>query len=104
MNEKGTLVVKFFLHVSKDEQKERIQERLKNRSKNWKFSKSDVLERKYWKKYQSAFDLMIENTHTQEAPWVIVPADDKWFRDYIIYKTLFDRLSKLRMSFPKAET
>jgi PPK2 family polyphosphate:nucleotide phosphotransferase len=101
--QKGTVVIKFFLHISKKEQLLRIDERLKNRSKNWKFSAEDVKERKYWNQYMTAFEKMINATSTQQAPWIVVPADNKWYRDYILSKTLVSTLTKLKMSFPKAK-
>lgn len=99
--QKGTVVIKFFLHISKKEQKIRIDERLKNRSKNWKFSIEDVKERKHWNHYMKVFEKMLMATSTQHAPWVIVPADSKWYRDFIISKTLVTALQKLKMCFPK---
>ncbi len=99
--QKGTLVVKFFLHISKKEQKIRINERLKNRSKNWKFSTEDVKERKHWDQYMFSFEKMLAATTTKHAPWTLVPADNKWYRDYIVSKTLVEALQKLKMSFPK---
>lgn len=101
--QKGTVIVKFFLHISKKEQKFRIDERLKNRSKNWKFSIEDVKERKHWDEYMVAFQKMLEATSTKHSPWVVVPADNKWYRDYIISQTLVNTLAKLKMSFPKAQ-
>lgn len=101
--QKGTVIVKFFLHISKKEQKLRIDERLKNRSKNWKFSTEDVKERKHWDEYMSSFQKMLAATTTKHAPWVVVPADNKWYRDYIVSKTLVETLAKLKMSFPKAK-
>lgn len=103
LNNKGTVVVKFFLHISKEEQKKRIAERLKDRSKNWKFSKQDIAERKYWDEYQDVFEKMINQTSTKHAPWVVVPADHKWYRDFIVSKTLVRELKNLKMSFPKAD-
>lgn len=100
--QKGTVVVKFFLHISKKEQKKRIDERLQNRSKNWKFSLADIEERKFWNQYHKAFDKMISETSTKQAPWTVVPSDDKWYRDYVVSKTLVEKLSELKMSFPKA--
>lgn len=100
--QKGTVVIKFFLHISKKEQKMRIKERLKDRSKNWKFSKADIKERKHWDKYMLSFEDMIAATSTKQAPWIVVPADNKWYRDYIVSKTLVETLSKMKMSFPKA--
>jgi PPK2 family polyphosphate:nucleotide phosphotransferase len=103
LSQKGTLVVKFFLHISKKEQKQRITARLKNRSKNWKFSKQDVIERKFWNQYQQAFNKMINATSTNHAEWVVVPADNKWYRDFIISQTLIKKLEKLKMRFPKVK-
>jgi PPK2 family polyphosphate:nucleotide phosphotransferase len=101
LSEKGTVVVKFFLHISKDEQKRRIQERIKNLSKNWKFSVEDIKERKRWDEYQKVFQEMLTETNTKHSPWTVVPADDKWYRDYLVSKTLVEGLRKLKMSFPK---
>ncbi|MBC7458923.1 MAG: polyphosphate kinase 2 family protein [Bdellovibrionaceae bacterium] len=101
--EKGTVVVKFFLHISKKEQKKRIEERLKDRSKNWKFSKEDIKERKHWDEYMTSFEKMIQATSTRHAPWTIVASDNKWYRNYVISKTLVQELEKLKMSFPKAK-
>ena len=100
--QKGTVVIKFFLHISKKEQKSRIQERLKNLSRNWKFSAADVKERKHWNQYRNAFQKMLNATSTKHSPWTIVPADDKWYRDYIISKTIVRQLKTLKMSFPKS--
>lgn len=102
LNQKGTVVLKFLLHISKKEQKIRIDERLKNRSKNWKFSAEDVKERKHWDEYMIAFEKMVNATSTKHAPWTIVPADNKWYRDYVVSKVLVDQLKQLKMSFPKA--
>ena len=102
--QKGTVIVKFFLHISKKEQKKRLTERLKDLSKNWKFSKDDLKERERWDDYMTAYDKMLEQTSTKHAPWTVVPADHKWYRNYIISKTLVDELEKIKMSFPKAQT
>ncbi len=101
--QKGTVVLKFFLHISKDEQKGRIQERLQNRSKNWKFSEEDIKERKHWDKYMQVFQKMLDATSTKHAPWTVVPADNKWYRDFIVSKTIVESLENLKMSFPKAD-
>jgi PPK2 family polyphosphate:nucleotide phosphotransferase len=98
--QKGTVVIKFFLHISKKEQKRRITERLENRSKNWKFSAADAKERKYWDQYQVSFEKMLKSTSTKHAPWTVVPSDRKWYRDFIVSKTLVHSLEKLKMSFP----
>lgn len=98
----GIEVVKFFLHISKDVQKKRLDERLKDHTKNWKFSPDDLKERKYWNEYMNVFEEMIKFTSTSQCPWHVIPADNKWYRNYLITKLLVDRLSKLKMSFPKS--
>lgn len=103
LSQEGTVVVKFLLHISKEEQKTRFQDRLRDHSKNWKFSEADMHERKFWNKYMYAFDEMIQNTNTQHAPWYVIPADNKWYRNYLISKTLVKALSQLNMSFPKSK-
>lgn len=102
LNQKGTVVVKFFLHISKKEQKVRIDKRLNDLSKNWKFSSEDVKERKHWNEHMASFEKMLNATSTKHAPWTIVAADNKWYRNYIVSKTLVERLMQLTMSFPKA--
>jgi PPK2 family polyphosphate:nucleotide phosphotransferase len=99
--DEGTTVVKFFLHVSKEEQKNRLGERLKDSKKNWKFSPSDLKERKHWNGYMSAFQEMIDATSTEHAPWTVIPADKKWYRNYLISKEVVRVLSELPMKFPK---
>ncbi|MBX2994932.1 MAG: hypothetical protein KF681_08920 [Bdellovibrionaceae bacterium] len=102
LSEKGTVVLKFFLHISKKEQKERLDDRLKDLSKNWKFSPDDVKERRHWDEYMDVFEEMLQNTSTEHAPWTVVPADHKWYRNYVISKTLVEKLRTLKMKFPKA--
>src|ERR1700719_3234379 len=97
----GIAVVKFFLHVSKQEQKRRFLERLDNPEKNWKFSAADVKERKYWNDYQSAYEKMIRNTASEHAPWVVVPADNKWFSRLLVVATVVDALSEMKLEYPK---
>lgn len=101
--EKGTVVLKFFLHISKDEQKERLQERLRDRTKNWKFSDDDIKERRHWDRYQEAFDQMLAQTHTKHAPWHVIPANHKWYRDYLTARAIVEALEGLKMKFPKAQ-
>ena len=101
--QKGTVVLKFFLHISKDEQKTRLQDRLHDSKRNWKFSEDDVKERHYWNDYMKVFDQMIQATDTKHAPWHVIPANNKWFRDYLISKITVEALSKLKMSFPKVK-
>ncbi len=101
LSERGTVVLKLFLHISKDEQKRRLKDRLQDAKKNWKFSEGDIVERKFWNKYMKAFEKMIQNTDTDHAPWHVIPADNKWYRNYLISKITVDALSGLDMSFPK---
>ena len=100
--EQGTVVIKIFLHISKREQKKRFEDRLKDPSKNWKFSAADRKERVHWNKYQDVFEKMINATNTAHAPWHVIPADNKWYRDLAVSRILVGKLEKLRMSFPKA--
>ncbi len=101
MVENGTVIIKFLLHISKSEQKERLEARLKDPTKNWKFSKADIKERKFWNQYMSAFDKMLAATHTSYAPWHVIPADKKWYRNYLISKIIKDTLSDGDFRFPK---
>jgi PPK2 family polyphosphate:nucleotide phosphotransferase len=98
----GTIILKFLLHISKAEQKQRLEERLEDHTKNWKFSPQDIEERKLWNPYMDVFGKMIKNTNTEHAPWHAIPSDKKWYRNYLVTKTLVDRLSDLKMKFPKA--
>ena len=100
----GTIVVKFLLHISKQEQKKRLAERIKDRRKNWKFSENDIQERNFWKQHMHAFQDMIEHTNTKHAPWHVIPANHKWFRNYVVTKTLVDTIKELKMKFPRIET
>jgi len=99
----GTVVRKFFLHVSKKEQKKRFLERLDEPEKNWKFSASDVRERACWDDYQSAYEDMIRNTATKHAPWYVVPADNKWFTRLVISTVIVDTLESLDLGYPKVD-
>ena len=99
--ENGTIVIKFFLHLSKKEQKKRFIERIDNPEKNWKFSAADTAERKFWDKYQEAYSEMISATSMKQAPWYILPADDKWFTRICIGSVIFIELEKLKLSYPK---
>jgi PPK2 family polyphosphate:nucleotide phosphotransferase len=100
LTDEGTVVRKFFLHISKDEQRERLQERLDNPAKNWKFEHGDVEERKRWDSYQAAYADAIAETSTEAAPWYIVPSDQKWFRNIAISNILLDTLESLNMEYP----
>lgn len=97
----GIAVVKFFLHLSKKEQKRRFLERLNNEEKYWKFSAADLKERKYWEDYQDAYEKMIRYTATDFAPWVIVPADNKWFSRLLVVATIVATLDRLNLEYPK---
>jgi PPK2 family polyphosphate:nucleotide phosphotransferase len=99
----GILVVKFFLHLSKKEQKKRFLERLEDSKKNWKFSMADIKERGYWKQYQDAYEETIQNTATKEAPWYVVPADNKWFTRVVAAMAIVTTLNDLNLSFPDVE-
>ncbi|MBL7849413.1 MAG: polyphosphate kinase 2 family protein [Cyclobacteriaceae bacterium] len=99
--ENGMIIMKFFLHVSKKEQKKRFLERIDDSSKNWKFSLSDLKERGYWKDYQKAYEEAISQTSTKHAPWFIIPADDKWFTRLAIASIIYREFEKLKFSYPK---
>ncbi|MBD0386953.1 MAG: polyphosphate kinase 2 family protein, partial [Nostoc sp. C3-bin3] len=96
-------VVKFFLHISKDEQKRRLESRLENPDKHWKFSSNDLKERVLWDDYQAAFEDMINNCSTAHAPWYVVPANNKWYRNLVVARTIADTLEAINPQFPPAE-
>ena len=98
--ENGIIPIKIFLHVSKDEQKARILDRIEDPSKNWKFSAADLAERELWPQYQSAFEDMIKNTSTECAPWYVVPADNKWFARALVTEILLDTLKTINPKYP----
>jgi PPK2 family polyphosphate:nucleotide phosphotransferase len=104
LSRNGIVILKFFLHLSKKEQKARFLERLDEPEKNWKFSTSDVLERKHWDEYMSAYEDMIRNTSTKCAPWHVVPADHKWFTRLAVAEAIIDALEALDLSFPKVDS
>lgn len=97
----GTLILKFFLHISKDEQKKRLLERLDNREKYWKFSLSDLAERQYWDDYQKAYEMMLAKTSTDAAPWYIIPADYKWAARTLVSDIIATKIEGLPLSYPK---
>jgi len=97
----GIAVVKFFLHVSKDEQKRRFMARLDTPEKNWKFSTSDLKERAFWDDYQRAYEEAIRATATEYAPWYVVPADHKWFTRLVVAQVLVNELKALKLEYPK---
>jgi len=97
----GVAVRKFFLHVSRKEQKKRFLERLENPDKNWKFSASDIKEREHWDDYMQAYDDMIRNTATKHAPWYVVPADNKWFTRLVVAAAIVKTLGSLGLKYPE---
>ncbi len=99
----GVVIRKFFLHVSKEEQKKRFLERLEDSKKNWKFSMADVQERGFWKDYQEAYEEMIRHTATKHAPWYVIPADTKWFTRLAVAAAIIDALKELDLAFPDVD-
>ena len=99
----GTIIRKFFLHVSQEEQKKRFLERLEDSKKNWKFSMDDIKERKFWDDYQEAYEEMVQNTATKRAPWYLIPADNKWYGRLVIASAIIDALSGLDLKFPDVD-
>jgi PPK2 family polyphosphate:nucleotide phosphotransferase len=97
----GTKTIKFFLYVSQDEQKKRFLERLEDPEKHWKFSAADVKERSYWKDYMKAYERMIQNTATKNAPWYVVPADNKWYTRVVVVSAIIAGLASLDLDYPK---
>jgi PPK2 family polyphosphate:nucleotide phosphotransferase len=103
LHRNGIAVVKFFLHISKSEQKRRFLERAENPEKNWKFSASDMAERGFWDQYQDAYQDMIRNTATQHSPWYVVPANNKWFTRVIVASAIIDTLTSLDLAYPRVD-
>ena len=101
LSENGFAVIKLFLHVSKDEQKKRLTDRILVKKKNWKFSMSDIHERQYWDRYQEMYEDMITQTSTAYAPWYIIPADNKWYTRYVVAEIVVSVLERINPSFPK---
>src|SRR6266436_3929365 len=99
----GIVIRKFFLHLSKQEQKKRFLERLDQPEKNWKFSAADVREREYWDDYMDAYEDMIRNTSTKHSPWFVIPADNKWFTRLVLAAAIVDTLDDLDLSYPKVD-
>ena len=95
--------MKFFLNISKDEQRNRFLARLDTPEKNWKFSTGDLKERKYWNNYRKAFEDMVNETSTDYAPWHVIPADNKWFSRIAIGKIIYEKMKSLDLKYPLAE-
>ena len=97
----GTTILKFYLHIDKEEQKKRLQARLDDPSKHWKFRRDDLKERALWQDYLQAYEDVLNKTSTDAAPWYIVPANHKWYRDWVIAKTLVESLEGLKLNYPE---
>ncbi|HEV7766226.1 MAG TPA: polyphosphate kinase 2 family protein [Thermoanaerobaculia bacterium] len=103
LTDNGTLILKFFLHISKDEQRKRLQERIEDPTKRWKFQHGDLEERKLWDHYQRAYEEALSLCSTNYAPWYIVPANQKWYRNYVIGTIVVDALKRLKMKYPQPD-
>ena len=101
LSDEGTTILKFFLYISKDEQKERFIERIEIPEKQWKFNPKDIDERKLWDDYMRAYEDALTKTSTAHAPWYVIPANRNWYRDYVIIKIITETLKKLKMAYPK---
>ncbi len=101
LSENGTIIIKIFLHVSKEEQKKRFIERIDNPEKNWKFSVADAAERLHWDNYMKAYEEMLSATSTEDAPWFVVPADDKWFARLCLTGIITEHFEKMKFHYPK---
>ena len=104
LTRQGTIVLKFFLHLSRKEQKKRFMQRLEQPDKNWKFSASDVQERKFWDDYMYAFEEAIRATASKQAPWYVVPADNKWFTRLLVAAAIVETVEKLDLAYPTIST
>ena len=103
LTENGTVILKFFLHISRDEQRERLQQRIDDPSKRWKFQHGDFEERKLWDDYERAYEDALSRCSTEWAPWHVVPANAKWYRNYVVSKIVTEELTRLRMKYPQPD-
>jgi len=103
LSDEGTIVLKFFLHISREEQRQRLQARIDDPTKRWKFQHGDIEERKLWNQYTKAYEDALSETSTDNAPWFVVPANKKWFRNYVVAKTIVDTLEELDMKYPNPD-
>jgi PPK2 family polyphosphate:nucleotide phosphotransferase len=103
LTRQGVIVLKFFLHISRDEQKKRFMKRIEDPSRNWKFSSADVRERQRWDDYQDAFEKAIKATATKRAPWYVVPADHKWFSRLVVAAAIVEVVEKLNLTYPEVD-
>lgn len=100
LTENGIKVIKFYLHLSKDEQRERLLARIENPAKHWKFNQADIEERRHWDEYQHALEAMIQHTSVEHAPWYVIPADRKWFARYLVSEVLRHEMESLNLNYP----
>ena len=101
LSEEGTLILKFFLNISRDEQKQRLRDRLQDKNKLWKYNPGDLQERALWDDYMQAYEDMLNTTTTDYAPWIVVPADHKWYRDWVVADSIVEALKGLGMDYPE---
>ncbi len=101
LTENGTIILKFFLHISKEEQKERFLERVDNPKKNWKFAYGDIKERGHWDDYQNVYEQAIKHTSTSHAPWYVIPADSNWARNYAVCQVIVETMRNLKLAYPE---
>ncbi len=101
LSQNGMVIAKFFLHISKEEQKRRFMQRIDDPDRRWKISSSDFIERKYWDDYTKAYEEVLRRCSTDEAPWYVVPANKKWFRNFAVSRILVETLEELKMKYPK---
>jgi PPK2 family polyphosphate:nucleotide phosphotransferase len=101
--ESGTVILKFFLHISKEEQRARLQARIEDPTKRWKFEHGDLEERKFWDDYQRAYEDALSKTSTERAPWYVVPADHKWYRNLVVGSVIVDALERLDLKYPEPD-
>ncbi len=100
LTDEGMIILKFYLHISKDEQKKRLQERLDDPKKHWKFNPEDLKERKLWNAYQVAYETLLSKTSLPNAPWYVIPSNDKWYRDLIVTEIIVERMKRLKLKYP----
>src|SRR3989442_1386048 len=103
LSEENTTILKFYLHIDKDEQKKRLQQRLDDPSKRWKFSGDDLPERKFWKEYMKAYEDALNKTSTEWAPWYLIPSSHKWYRDLVVSRTIVKAMEKMNLHYPKTK-
>ncbi|UCE31545.1 MAG: polyphosphate kinase 2 family protein, partial [Burkholderiales bacterium] len=103
LSQQGTRIVKFYLHIDRDEQKERLEKRLADPNKLWKFNPADLAEREKWVDYMNAYADAIRATHTDEAPWYVIPANRKWYRDWAVLSVLVETLEQMDPQYPAAD-